>query len=67
MFVPFQPRHVIKFGQIYMSKPAHFEADGVSHILLPNDARLRNLSYTAPLYVDITRTVSPFVSITNLT
>ena len=26
--------------------------------MIPNDARLRNLTYSAPLYVDITKKVS---------
>jgi len=49
-------RHKITFGQTYLSKPTHTELDRTTHALFPNDARLRNLSYSAPLYVDVTRT-----------
>ena len=52
-----QPKHVLKFEQIYISKPTHWEKDGAPSVLTPNEARLRNLTYSSPLYVDITRTV----------
>ena len=51
------PRYVLHFEQIYMSKPTHWEKDGVPSPMMPNEARLRNLTYSAPLYVDITKTV----------
>ncbi len=31
------------------------ESDGVTRPMLPNEARLRNLTYSAPLYVDIAK------------
>eukprot|EP01133_Synstelium_polycarpum_P003771 gene3771-4348_t len=46
----------IKFGQIYLSKPTS-EIDGMTQPVTPNQARIRNLTYSAPLYVDITKTV----------
>ncbi|KAN0021895.1 hypothetical protein ACTFIU_004040 [Dictyostelium citrinum] len=46
----------VKFGQIYLSKPTA-EIDGVSQQVTPNQARIRNLTYSAPLFVDITKTV----------
>lgn len=46
----------MKFEQIYLSKPTHWEKDGSPVPLMPNEARLRNLTYSAPLYVDITKT-----------
>lgn len=49
-------RHVLNFGQIYLSKPNVTEADGCLQYMYPNEARLRNLTYSAPLYVDITST-----------
>lgn len=52
-----QPRYVIKFEQIYLSKPTHWEKDGSPSPMMPNEARLRNLTYSAPLYVDITKTI----------
>ncbi|ELU13810.1 hypothetical protein CAPTEDRAFT_172112 [Capitella teleta] len=51
------PRYLIKFEQIYLSKPTHWEKDGAPSPMMPNEARLRNLTYSAPLYVDITKTL----------
>jgi DNA-directed RNA polymerase II subunit RPB2 len=48
---------VIKFGQVYLSKPSMTEADGSTMPLFPHECRLRNLTYAAPLYIDITRRV----------
>jgi len=45
--------HAISFGQIYMSKPVTRESDGSTTALYPHEARLRNLTYSAPLYVDV--------------
>ncbi|QQP48842.1 DNA-directed RNA polymerase subunit beta [Caligus rogercresseyi] len=42
---------------IYLSKPTHWEKDGAPSPMMPNEARLRNLTYSAPLYVDITKTI----------
>lgn len=42
----------IKFEQIYLSKPVHRADEGTVY-LWPNEARLRNLTYAAPLYVDV--------------
>lgn len=50
-------RHLLKFEQIYLSKPTHWEKDGAPSPMMPNEARLRNLTYSAPLYVDITKTL----------
>ncbi|XP_069482212.1 DNA-directed RNA polymerase II subunit RPB2 isoform X1 [Ambystoma mexicanum] len=50
-------RFLLKFEQIYLSKPTHWERDGAPSPMMPNEARLRNLTYSAPLYVDITKTV----------
>ncbi|GJM86747.1 hypothetical protein PR202_ga02637 [Eleusine coracana subsp. coracana] len=42
--------HKISFGQIYLSKPMMTEADGETATLFPKSARLRNLTYSAPLF-----------------
>ncbi|CAN8275378.1 unnamed protein product [Cochlearia groenlandica] len=47
----------ISFGQIYLAKPMMTESDGERDILFPKAARLRNLTYSAPLYVDVTKTI----------
>ena len=48
--LPFGPFSMqIEFGQIYVSKPMYTEADGETAVLFPKEARLRNLTYAAPL------------------
>ncbi|KAJ9136171.1 hypothetical protein P3X46_033274 [Hevea brasiliensis] len=47
----------ISFGQIYLSKPMLTESDGETATLFPKAARLRNLTCSAPLYVDATKRV----------
>lgn len=46
-------RFEIEFGQVYLAKPTMTESDGTTQPMFPNEARLRNLTYSAPLYVDI--------------
>lgn len=46
-------QHTIKFGQIYLSKAMMTESDGSTNTLFPHEARLRNLTYAVPLYVDM--------------
>lgn len=41
------------FKQIFLSKPIFVEPDGETVVLFPKEARLRNLTYSAPLYVDL--------------
>ena len=41
----------VRFGKVYMSKPVLYDAPHKP--MYPNDARLRNLSYSGSLYVDI--------------
>ena len=50
------PRYTIKFGNVHLSRPTHFDHNGESTVLTPNVARLRNLTYSAQLYVDVTKT-----------
>ncbi|XP_050705237.1 DNA-directed RNA polymerase II subunit RPB2-like isoform X3 [Eriocheir sinensis] len=50
------PRHLLKFEQVYLSKPSNWE-DGHNYNMMPNEARLRNLTYSSLLYVDIVKTV----------
>lgn len=52
-----QTIYKINFGQIYLSKPMMTESDGETATLFPKAARLRNLTYSAPLYVDVTKRV----------
>jgi DNA-directed RNA polymerase II subunit RPB2 len=43
----------LEFEKISVRKPTIFENSGAIHPMMPNDARLRNLTYAAPLNVDI--------------
>ena len=43
----------LKFDQVYLSYPTMRESDGTAEPMYPNEARLRNLTYAAPLYCDI--------------
>lgn len=54
-------RYEIKFGQIYLSRPTLTEADGSVTPMFPNEARLRNLTYSSPLFVDIEKSVSKHI------
>ena len=47
---------VIRFGQLHLSKPTFVEDDGIARTLLPKEARLRGLSYSSPLYCDVSTT-----------
>lgn len=52
-----EKQHVIlNFGQLLMGRPTFEEANGDSNLLYPNQARLRNLTYAAPLYCDVSKT-----------
>lgn len=52
-----EPREVrVKFGQIFLSRPVATEPDGETSTLFPREARLRNLTYAAPMYVNVTQT-----------
>ena len=44
----------IKLGKIKIGKPEIVEADGSSHQITPAEARIRGLTYSAPLRVEIT-------------
>ncbi|ODV89378.1 hypothetical protein CANCADRAFT_32658 [Tortispora caseinolytica NRRL Y-17796] len=46
-------RYEITFGKIYLSRPTMTEADGSTHPMFPQEARLRNLTYSSPLYADM--------------
>jgi len=46
------PNTYVKFGRAWVGKPIVKEADGIRRLLLPAEARLRNLTYAAPIYVE---------------
>ena len=51
-------RYEIKFGTILLSRPAMTEGDGSTSAMLPQEARLRNLTYSSPLYLEMSKKVS---------
>ncbi|RKF57419.1 DNA-directed RNA polymerase II subunit RPB2 [Golovinomyces cichoracearum] len=51
-------RYEIKFGTVLLSRPAMTEGDGSTQVMLPQEARLRNLTYSSPLYLEMTKKVS---------
>lgn len=46
-------RFEIEFGNITISQAAITEADGSTRPLYPNEARLRNLTYSSPIYLEM--------------
>ena len=51
-----ETRYQVRFAQLYLSTPSHTEPDGKNLPLTPHQARLRNLTYRASIFVDIERT-----------
>ncbi|NIO44772.1 MAG: DNA-directed RNA polymerase subunit B'', partial [Candidatus Aenigmarchaeota archaeon] len=49
---------VLKFGKVTVGKPCVKEAEGAVREILPMEARIRDFSYTAPVYVEITPIVN---------
>ncbi len=45
--------HELKFSNVYVRPPSLREADGTHHILEPNEARTRALSYNFSVYVNV--------------
>lgn len=44
----------IKLGKIRIEKPNIIESDGSTNLVTPTIARLRNLTYSAPIFVELT-------------
>ena len=51
-------RFEVKFHRIFITKPTMTEGDGSTAVLLPQEARLRNLTYSAPLLIQMTKKVT---------
>src|SRR3989338_11335142 len=44
----------IRLGKVKMGKPSAVESDGSINIINPTNARLRNITYSAPIFIEIT-------------
>ncbi len=44
----------VKLGKVRIAKPMIHEADGSPNFITPAEARLRNLTYSAPIFLEIT-------------
>lgn len=56
---------VIEFRQLRIGRVTFGEANGESDFLYPNQARLRSLTYSAPLYCEVTKSVIAINNETN--
>jgi DNA-directed RNA polymerase II subunit RPB2 len=56
-------RYEIKFMTVLISEPRMTEGDGTTSRMLPQEARLRNLTYSSALYVKLFRKVSKAVEV----
>jgi len=50
-------RYEINFGTVLLSRPVMTEGDGSTQVMLPQEDRLRNLTYSSPLYLEMTKSV----------
>jgi DNA-directed RNA polymerase beta subunit len=48
----------IKLGKVRIERPMVIEADGSRRPLFPMEARARDLSYTAPIYLEMTQVIN---------
>jgi DNA-directed RNA polymerase subunit B len=48
-----ETKYKIKFGKIDVGKPRIVEVDGSDHAVYPLEARIRNLTYAAPIYLEM--------------
>ncbi|MEM3247638.1 MAG: DNA-directed RNA polymerase subunit B'', partial [Candidatus Micrarchaeaceae archaeon] len=44
----------LKLGKVRLDKPSVIEADSSRRVIMPNEARLRNLTYAAPIFIHVT-------------
>jgi DNA-directed RNA polymerase II subunit RPB2 len=51
---------IIKFENVSIRKPTIFENNGSITPMYPNDARLRNFTYSAPVYIDMNVTTTMY-------
>ena len=56
----FMTEYRIKFSPVQIGKPVINETDSIVKPMYPMDARLRNFTYAAPIYVDIEQEIARF-------
>lgn len=54
---PIGERHVIRFGRTTMPRPQNRESDRTTRFITPHEARTRSLTYSAPVFVNVTHDV----------
>ena len=55
---PRRVKVILKFENVSIRKPSIFENNGSITPMYPNDARLRNFTYSAPVFVDLNVTTT---------
>lgn len=51
-------RYEIEFKTVLISRPAMTEGDGSTAVMIPQESRLRNLTYSSPLFCEMKKKVS---------
>jgi DNA-directed RNA polymerase subunit B len=51
--IPEEGDFKLKFSKVHVGRPVVKEADGSTRIMYPNEARIRNLTYSAPIWITI--------------
>lgn len=51
-------RYELKWGQVFLARPTVTEMDGSVVPVFPQEARLRNLTYSSPIYLEVARKFS---------
>jgi len=46
-------QYIIEFGEIYIDKPSMFDKNRNQKKVLPHDARIHDLTYASPIFIDI--------------
>lgn len=58
MIEPNIPSYKLKLGRVWVEKPVVIEADSATRSVLPMEARLRNLTYSGRIYLEITPVIN---------
>ncbi|KYH38369.1 MAG: DNA-directed RNA polymerase subunit B [Candidatus Hecatellales archaeon B24] len=48
-----ETKYRVRFGEVKVGKPRIVEVDGSEHEIYPMEARIRNITYAAPLHLDM--------------